>query len=55
MEKRAWEQQVAGLKEQIKRLTAENKAYRDDNKAEEFEAQIKVRNHCLDLQYYSLA
>ncbi len=45
-EKRDWEQKVANLKEQIKRLTAENQAYRDNNKAAEFEAQIKVGGFC---------
>ena len=42
-EKRDWEQKFGNLNEQIKRLTAENQAYRDNNKAAEFEAQIKVR------------
>ena len=41
-EKRDWEHQAANLNEQIKRLTAENEAYRDSNKAAEFEEKIKV-------------
>lgn len=43
MEKRAWEQQVASLKEQIKTLLEENHGYRESNKAAEFESQVKVR------------
>jgi hypothetical protein len=43
MEKRAFEQLTSSLKEKIKGLTEENRAYRESNKAAEFEQQVKVR------------
>ena len=42
MEKRAWEAQVARLKQDMDALTQENAAYRESNKTAEFEARIQV-------------
>ena len=44
MEKRSWEVELQGFKEQVKSLQEENEGYRAANRAAEFEQNIQVES-----------